>query len=81
MDSITLHLQKEKEENIQGHHKILEEFELKLEDIHAKYDYIISNNRLIKDWVERIEHAIVFERNIDNMGVKTEENPLKEKSY
>jgi hypothetical protein len=47
---ITLQLQKEKEGKIQeGQQNILEEFELHLEDVHAKYDGIISKARVIND--------------------------------
>jgi hypothetical protein len=50
INGVTLQLQKEKEYNIQeGHQKILEEIELHLEDVHAKYDGIISKARVIKD--------------------------------
>jgi hypothetical protein len=50
LDGITLQLQKGKENKIQeGQQKILEEVELHLEDVHAKYDGIISKARVIKD--------------------------------
>jgi hypothetical protein len=43
INGVTLKLQKDKEDSIQeGHQKILEEFELHIEDVHAKYDGIIS---------------------------------------
>ena len=41
IDGVTLQLQKDKEDNIQeGQHKILEEVELQLEDVHAKDDVL-----------------------------------------
>jgi hypothetical protein len=47
---ITLQLQKDKEDKIQeGQQKILEEVELHLEDLYAKYDGIISKARVIRD--------------------------------
>jgi hypothetical protein len=50
INRVTLQLQKEKEDNIQEiQQKILEEVELHLEDVHAKYDGIISKARVIKD--------------------------------
>ena len=50
MVGITLKLQKKKEDKIQEYHqKILEEFELHIENVHAKYDGIISKSRVIKD--------------------------------
>jgi hypothetical protein len=50
INGVTLQLQKEKEDKIQyGHQKILEEVELHLEDVHEKYDGIISKDRVIKD--------------------------------
>jgi oligoribonuclease NrnB/cAMP/cGMP phosphodiesterase (DHH superfamily) len=50
IDEITLQIQKEKENKIQeGQQKILEEVELHLEDVCAKYDGIISKARVIKD--------------------------------
>jgi hypothetical protein len=76
IDGVTLQLQKEKEENIQeGHQKILEEVERHLEDVHAKYDHIISKDRVIKDQEKRIEDAIVYENKIDEMHVKSEGKP------
>lgn len=49
LDGITLQLQQEKEDMIQeGRQKILEEIELQLEDIHVKYDGIISKAISIK---------------------------------
>jgi hypothetical protein len=43
INGVTLQLQKEKEDKIQeGDRTILEEVELHLEDVHAKYDGIIS---------------------------------------
>ena len=66
LDGITLQLQKEKEDNIQeGQQKILEEFELHLEDVHAKYVGIISKAILIKDQANMIKDDIVSEKNID----------------
>jgi hypothetical protein len=63
---VTLQLQKEKYDKIQeGHQKILEEVELHLEDVHAKYVSIISKDRVIKDQEKRIDDAIVSENKID----------------
>ena len=82
IDGVTLQLQKEKEDKIQeGQHKILEEFELHLEDVHAKYDGIISKARVIKDQAKKIEDFIVFEKKIDEMGVKNEEKTSNIKPY
>jgi len=47
---ITLHLQNEKQDNIREKN---EEFELHLEDVHAKYDGIISTIRVIKHQEKR----------------------------
>jgi hypothetical protein len=42
INGVTLQLQKEKEDKIhEGHHNILEEVELHIEDVHDKYDSII----------------------------------------
>ena len=41
-----------------GQQKILEEFELHLEDVHAKYDRIISKARVMKDQKNMIGDAI-----------------------
>jgi hypothetical protein len=82
INGVTLHLQKEKEDKIQeGHQKILEEVELHLEDVHAKYDGIISKARVIKDQAKRIEDAIVSEKKIDEMHVKGEGKPSNVKPY
>jgi hypothetical protein len=70
INGVILQLQKEKEDNIQeGHQKIHEEVELNLEDVHAKYDGIISKARVIKDQAKRIEDTIVSEKKIDEMHV------------
>jgi len=70
INGVKLQLQKEKEDEIQeGHKKILEEFELHLDYVHAKYDGIISKARVIKDQAKMIEDAIVFEKKIDEMVV------------
>ena len=52
-----------------------------LEDVHAKYDGIISKARLIKDQDKRIEYYIVYENKIDEMGVQNEEKPSNVKPY
>jgi hypothetical protein len=79
---VTLQLQKEKQNKIQeGHQKILEEVELHLEDVHAKYDGIISKARIIKDQAKRRDDSIVCEKKIDEMGVQNEEKPSNEKPY
>ena len=50
INGVTLRLQKEKEDKIKkGQQKILEEVELHIENVHAKYDGIISKARVIKD--------------------------------
>jgi hypothetical protein len=77
---VTLQIQKEKEDKI-CHQMILEEVELHLEDVHAKYDDIISKDRVIKDQAKRIEDVIVFEKNIDEMGVQSEEKPSNVKPH
>jgi hypothetical protein len=82
LDGITLHLQKEKEDKIQeGQQKILEEVELHLEDVHAKYDGIISTARVIKYQAKMIEDSIVTENNIDEMNVYSEGRPSNVKLY
>jgi hypothetical protein len=73
---ITLQLQKEKEDNIQeGQQKILEEVELHLEDVHAKYDGIILKARVIKYQAKMIEDSIVIENKIDEMHVQSDKRP------
>jgi arginine/glutamate-rich protein 1 len=82
INGVTLQFQKEKEDKIQGHQKIHEEFELYLEDVHAKYDGIISMARVIKDQRKRIEDAIVSELKIRNeMHVQSEDKPSNLKLY
>jgi hypothetical protein len=82
ISGVTLHLQKEKQDKIQeGYQKMLEEVELHLEDVHAKYDGIISKSRVIKDQAKRIEDSIVYEKKIDEMGVQNEEKPSNLKPY
>jgi hypothetical protein len=55
INGMPFQLQKDKEYKIQeGHQKILKEVELRLEDVHAKYDGIISKARVIKDQEKRI---------------------------
>jgi hypothetical protein len=50
----------EKEDRLQeGHQKILEKFELHIEDVHAKYDGILSKGRKIKDNVRKKEESII----------------------
>jgi hypothetical protein len=50
INELELQLQKEKEDKIQeGHQKMLEEVELHIEDVHAKYDGVISKARVIKN--------------------------------
>jgi hypothetical protein len=73
INGVTLHLQKEKEDEIQeGHQKIVEEFELHLKDVHAKCDGIISKARIIKEKARKIEDSIVSENNIDEMHMHSE---------
>jgi hypothetical protein len=82
INGVTLQLQKEKEENIQeGHQKIIEKVELHLEEVHAKYDGIISKARVIKDQAKRIYNSIVSEKKIDEMGVQNEEKLSNVKPY
>jgi hypothetical protein len=74
--------QKEKEDKIQeGQHNILEEVELHLEDVHAKFDGNVSKARVIKDQAKRIEDFIVSEKKIDEMGVQNEEKLSNVKPY
>jgi hypothetical protein len=82
INGVTLQLQKEKEDKIQeGHQKILEEVELHLEDVHVKYDGIISKDREIKDQTMRIEDSIVSKKNIDEMHVQSEGKLSNVKPY
>jgi hypothetical protein len=82
INGVTLQLQKEKEDKIQeGHHKILEEVELHLEDVHAKYDGIISKDRKIKEQARKIEDFVVSEKNIDEMHMQSEEKQSKVEPY
>jgi hypothetical protein len=82
LDGITLHLQKEKEDKIQeGQQKILEEVELHLEDVHSKYDGIISKAIVIKEQAKMIEDSIVAEKKIDEMHVQSEGRPSNVKLY
>jgi len=82
IDVVTLCLQKEKKDNIQeGHQNILEEVKLHQENVHAKYDGIISKARVIKDQAKMIKDAIVFENKMDEMRVKNEEKPSNVKPY
>ena len=61
MENIISQIQKEKEDKIQeGRQKILEEVQLQLEDVHVKYDDIISKAKVIKDQEQRIEYTIIF---------------------
>jgi hypothetical protein len=82
LDGITFQLQKEKEDKIQeGQQNILEELELHLEDVHAKYDGIISKARVIKDQTNMIEDSIVVENKIDEIYVQSEGRPSNVKLY
>jgi hypothetical protein len=59
IDGVTLQIQKEKEDKIQeGQQKILQEVELHLKDVHAKYDGIISKDRVIK-YQEKITEDVI----------------------
>jgi hypothetical protein len=79
---VTLQLQKVKEDKLQeGHQKTLEEIGLHLENVHVKYDGIISKARVIRDKTKRIEDIIVSEKKIDEMDVKNEGKPLNVKPY
>ena len=76
VNDITLHLQKEKEENIiQGCQKIFEEVELELEYVHDKYEGTISKARVIKYQAQNIQDVIISENNINVISVQKEENP------
>jgi hypothetical protein len=82
INGVTLHLQKDKEDKIQeGRHKILEEVELHLLDVHAKYDGIISKARTIKEKEKKMEDSIVSEKNIDEMHMHSEEKLSKLEPY
>ena len=82
MENITIQLQKEKEDKIQeGQQKILEEVELQLEDVRAKYDRIISKARVIKEQAQKIEDGIASKNKIVDIVVQTERNPSKENPY
>jgi hypothetical protein len=71
-----LQLQKEKEDKIrEGQQNILEEVEFYIEDVHAKYDGIISKARVIKYQENMIEDSIVAEKKIDEMHVQSEGIP------
>jgi len=48
---------------------MLEEVELQLENVHVKFNGIISKPKVIKDQTKRIEDAIVSGKKIDVMGV------------
>ena len=60
MDGITLQFQKEKEDKIQGHYKILEEVEHQLENIKVKFEGIIAKKDSIEDQPQRIDDANVY---------------------
>ena len=82
INEFTLQLQKEKEDKIQeGRDKMLEEVVLHLDDVHAKYDGIISKARVIKDQAKRIEDSIVSEKEIDETCVQSEEKTSNVKPY
>lgn len=81
MKNITILRQKEKEDKIQGHQKIIEGVELQLENVKFKYDGIISKVGNIEDQAQRIEDAIVLEKQMDDLGVYNEGKPSKEKPY
>jgi hypothetical protein len=82
IDGVTWHIQKEKEDSIEeGQQKILEEVELQLENVHAKYDGIVSKDRVIKYQSNMIKDAIVYEKKIDEMGVQNVENMSNVKPY
>jgi hypothetical protein len=49
--------------------------------VHAKSDGIISKDRVIKYQAKMIKDVIVFENNIDEMGVQSEEKPSNVKPY
>jgi hypothetical protein len=82
INGVAMQLTKEIQYKIQeGHQKILEKIELLLEDVHAKYDGIISKDRVIKDKEKRIEDYIVSEKNIYEMNVQSEGKSSNVKPY
>jgi hypothetical protein len=82
INGVTLQLQREKEYKIQeGHQNILEEFEVHQEDVHAKYDGIISKTRVIKYQSKRIEDDIVSQKKINEMCVQNKGKPSYVKPY
>jgi len=52
---------------------MLEEGELRLEDVHVKYDGIISKTKEIKDQSKRIDDSIVYEKNIYEISMQIHE--------
>jgi hypothetical protein len=71
INGVTFQFQKEKEDKIQeGQHKIHEQVELHLVDVHAKYDGIISKDRIIKEQSRKIEDSIIYENNIQEMHMQ-----------
>jgi hypothetical protein len=52
-----------------------------LKDVHSKYDGIISKARVIKEKENMIKDAIVSEKKIDEMHVKSEEKLSNVKPY
>jgi hypothetical protein len=82
INEVILRLRKEKEDKIQEvHKKILEEVELHLEDVHVKYDSIISKARVIKYQAKRIKDVIVSEKKIDEVHVQSEGKVSNVKPY
>jgi hypothetical protein len=82
INGVMLQFQKEKEYKIQeGRHKIVEEVELHPEDVHAKYDGIISKSRVIKYQENMIEDAIVFEKKTDERSTQSEDKTSNVKPY
>lgn len=82
IDGITLQLHKEKEYKFQDcHQNILNEVELHLEDLHVKYDGIISKDKLIKYQEKKIEDSIIFEKNKNQIFTHNEGKPSNVKRY
>jgi hypothetical protein len=54
---------------------------LHLDNIHVKYDDIISKARVVKHQAKRMEDYIVSEKKINDMDVKIEEKTSKVKPY
>jgi hypothetical protein len=55
---------------------------LRLEDVHVKYDDIISKVRAIEEKTQQLEYVIILEKQMDDKGVKNDGRPsLKVEPY